>query len=68
MPAGLPRTPWTSAAATLIRPWIRLRSARSAVPIQAGSISSCASKKSPAPYASRPATIAATRSPSGSGR
>ena len=43
-PAGLPRTPWTSAAATLIRPWIRARSARSSVPIQAGSSSSCASK------------------------
>ena len=45
--AGLPRTAWTSAAATLMRPWMRARSARSSVPIQAGSISSCASKKSP---------------------
>ena len=47
MPAGLPRAPWTNAAASLITPWISSRSARSRAPIHGGSRSSWARKKSP---------------------
>src|SRR5439155_15299520 len=51
-----------------IRPWMSSRSARSGVPIQAGSSSSWARKTSPRSYASRPASNAARRSAAAIGR